>query len=137
MEKVNAADIAVPRLELEEGFRAKIYWDAGIPTVGYGCNLDAGLTKHAAQALLTAQVDELHVNLSELEWYSVLDPVRQSVCIDVAFNVGLNGLLEFKNMIAALEAGKWKQAQAALLDSAAARELPTRYQALGLLLLNG
>jgi lysozyme len=134
---MNAPDITIPRLKIEEGFRARIYWDGYIPHIGYGANLDAGITEYEAQALLTAQVDTLHVALSDYDWYMALDPVRQSVCIDVAFNTGLDGLLGFTQMIEALQDEDWLEAQMQLLDSDAARELPERYQALGVLLLNG
>jgi lysozyme len=135
---MTAPDIAILRLMVEEGFRAELYWDErGNPTIGYGFNLLAGITPYAARALLEAQVDELNVSLSEFPWYAGMDPVRQSVPLDMAINMGLNGVLEFTHMIAAIERGDWPSAQTALLDSEAARELPERYKDLGLILLTG
>ena len=102
---MSAVDLAIPRLKVDEGFRAMPYTDTvGKLTVGYGCNLTAGLTEHAAEALLVAQSDELHLALSVYGWYEALDETRQSVCLEIAFNVGLHGLVAgFPRMIAALE----------------------------------
>jgi lysozyme len=46
----------------------------------------------------------------ELEIYPWLDPVRQAVLEDMAYNLGVNGLLKFRTMLTAL--GKWDYAGA-------------------------
>jgi lysozyme len=132
-----AIDYAVPRLKVEEGFRSQPYTDTrGYLTVGYGWNTSAGLTEFAAAALLTAQVQELHNALLTYQWYSNLDPVRQSACLDIAFNEGLH---EFVNdwplLIAALTAGNWQAAQKQA-HTATVEDQP-RYTALGQIFLTG
>jgi len=108
---MNAVEKAAQRLKTEEGFRARSYRDSkGFLTIGYGFCIDFGITPRAAAALLQAQVQELHENLMEYSWYAALDVVRQSVCLDVAFNEGLHGLLGFPNMIAALARRDWPSA---------------------------
>ena len=108
---IDAVRIAWPRLKLEEGFRSHPYTDTGgHTTVGYGFNLDAGITMRAAEALLLAQAQEIHEALLQLSWYAALDPVRQSVCLDIAFNAGEGGLLKFPHMIAALARQDWPTA---------------------------
>ena len=135
---MSAIDITIQRLETEEGFRGTAYKDTeGHLTIGYGFNVDAGITQFAAGALLTAQLQELHSKLLLYGWYSTLDETRQSVCLDIAFNAGLTGLLAFPHMIAALSRQDWPSAQTELLNSEAARAAPSRYQALGQLLLLG
>lgn len=125
--------LALPRLKTEEGFRAHPYKDTqGHLTVGYGCNLDEGLSPFAGSALLVAQAQERHDRLMRLAWYAALDPVRQSVCLDVDFNAGLLG---FPHMIAALAKGDW--AAAAVECKVTNPELAGRYAALGQLLLTG
>lgn len=134
----SAADLVIARLLTEEGFRAQAYRDtAGHLTIGYGFNVDAGISEFAARELLTAQVDERNVALTDLPWYVALDPVRQSVCLDIAFNAGEHGLLEYEKMIAALTSQDWQGAHDELLDSQAARALPSRYEALAQILLTG
>jgi lysozyme len=132
-----AVDYAVPRLKVEEGFRGSKYVDTrGYTTIGYGLNVDAGITEFAAAALLTAQVQELHNALLTYQWYGNLDPVRQSACLDMAFNEGFH---EFVNgwplLIAALTAGNWPEAQQQC--HTATLEDEGRYEALGQIFLTG
>jgi lysozyme len=108
---MSTVDIALPRLQTEEGFRGAVYRDTeGHQTIGYGFNIDAGISRTAAAALLRAQAQELDSALNAYAWYSGLDAVRQSVCLDIAFNAGLGGLLKFPHMIAALENKDWQTA---------------------------
>lgn len=133
---MSAVDLALPRLKVEEGFRAKPYRDTrGFLTVGYGCNLDAGLTEHAATGLLMAQADEMHLALCAYHWYEALDEARQSVCLDIAFNSGLHGLIGFHNMIDALGRKDW--AAAAHECHVQNPELAGRYEKLAHILLTG
>lgn len=128
--------IALPRLQIEEEFSPHLYIDTeGRRTIGYGFNLDAGISRAAALALLTAQANELDTALQAYPWYAALDPVRQSVCLDIAFNAGLNGLLRFPLMIAALTVKDW--ADAAAQCRVSNPELTSRYEKLANLLLTG
>jgi lysozyme len=136
--KVTATDLTVARLATEEGFRAKAYRDTkGKLTIGYGFSVDAGISQYCAHALLEAQAQELAIELGRFSWFVGLDDIRASVLIDLAFNDGLVGLLHFPKMIAGIGARNWQVAHDELLDSEAARELPTRYSALAKILLNG
>lgn len=133
---MSAVELALPRLKTEEGFRATKYTDTrGHLTIGYGFNVDAGISQSAAGALLAVQATEEHDRLLALAWYATLDPVRQSVCLDIAFNSGSHGLLNFPHMIAALAKGDW--ATAAAECKVTNPELATRYAALAQLLLTG
>jgi lysozyme len=133
---MSAVDLALPRLKTEEGFRATKYTDTqGHLSIGYGFNIDAGISQGAAGALLGAQATERHQALMGFRWYANLDPVRQSVCLDIAFNSGTHGLLNFPHMIAALAKGDW--ATAAAECKVTNPELAGRYAALAQLLLTG
>ena len=133
---MNAVDLVLPRLKTEEGFRATKYTDTeGHLTIGYGFNVDAGISPFAAGALLGAQAAERHQALMGFGWYASLDPVRQSVCLDIAFNGGLHSLLEFPHMIAALSRQDW--ASAAAECRVTNPELAGRYEKLAQLLLVG
>jgi len=134
----SAVDVALPRLKDEEGFRARLYRDTkGKQTIGYGFNVDAGISQRAAEALLVTQAQERHEALLAYPWYAALDPIRQSVGLDVSFNAGIDGLLHFVHMIAALARKDWSEAKAELLDSDAARDLPNRYKPLAEILEKG
>ena len=133
---MSAVDIALPRIKTEEGYRGRIYTDTeGHQTIGYGFNLDAGLPEYAAAALLTAQLQELDHSLNAYAWYGGLDAIRQSVLIDIAFNSGINGLLRFPHMLAALAAKDW--GTAANECRVTNPELAGRYERLARILLNG
>lgn len=135
---MSAADLAVTRLKVDEGFRANVYTDTtGHRTIGYGFNIDAGITQAAAQALLDAQTAALAQALSGYWWATGLDDARMSVVVEMAFNDGLNGLLHFPKMLAAIGAKNWQGAHDECLNSDAAHLLPTRYDALANILLTG
>jgi lysozyme len=135
---MSATDLALARLKVEEGFRAQLYKDTvGKSTIGYGFNVDAGITDYAATALLNAQIQERDTALLPFWWYSPLNDARKSVFIDVSFNVGINGLLHFPKCISAVGAGNWQVAHDELLNSDAARMLPSRYGPLASILLSG
>ena len=133
---MTAIDSVLPRLKAEEGFRMRVYRDTeGHQTIGYGFNVDAGLTQRVASALLQAQLEELQDILSAFLWYANLDPVRQGVCLDIAFNDGIHGLLAFPQMIAALGRKDWISAQSEC--HVQNPELQERYATLAKILLTG
>lgn len=82
-------------------------------------------------------MSEVWQTLGTYWWWPTLDDIRASVVVELAFNLGIAGLLHFPNMLSAIGKKDWPTAQSELLDSDAARELPARYHALSLLLLNG
>jgi lysozyme len=104
-------------------------------TMGYGLNVSAGISQRAAAVLLQEQVAELDEQLTAFPWYAQLDPARQSVCLDIAYNTGLHGLLAFPAMIAALARKDWMSAsiECHVVDP----KLANRYAELASLLLNG
>lgn len=133
---MSAIDSALPRIRVEEGFRSRPYLDTEKHlTVGYGLNLDSGISERVAAAALVEQLQELHEMLSRYTWYAGLDPTRQGVCLDIAFNDGLHGMLGFHNMIAALGRQDWITAQSEC--HVQNPELQGRYATLARILLTG
>ena len=133
---MSAIDIALPRLKLEEGFRTLPYLDTNnVGTIGYGFAYTRGISKYAASALLQAQIEEGHAALLKLPWYAALDPIRQSVCLDIDINEGEGGLLKFPSMIHYLTVQDWPNAakECHVQDP----KLAARYAALAQLLLTG
>ncbi|MCQ2708415.1 lysozyme [Helicobacter pylori] len=91
-----------------EGFSPSIYTDkTGHPTIGYGYNLSVysyeGKRITKAYGLLTDILEENHKALLSYEWYKNLDAMRKMVILDLSYNLGLNGLLKFKQFIKAIE----------------------------------
>ncbi|GAA9388133.1 lysozyme [Helicobacter pylori] len=79
----------------------------GHPTIGYGYNLSVysyeskRITK--AYRLLTDILKENHKALLSYGWYKNLDAMRRMVILDLSYNLGLSGLLKFKQFIKAIE----------------------------------
>ncbi|WP_332460024.1 glycoside hydrolase family protein [Helicobacter pylori] len=93
-----------------EGFSPSIYTDkTGHPTIGYGYNLSVYsyeskcITKPQAYELLTDILKENHKALLSYGWYKNLDAMRRMVILDLSYNLGLSGLLKFKQFIKAIE----------------------------------
>ena len=107
-------------LKKHEGLRLKPYRDTvGKLTIGYGRNLDArGITTDEATEMLEADIYSAIEDLrGSLPWFDDLDETRQVVLVDMAYNLGIAGLLKFKRMLAAVETARWEDAAAEMLLS--------------------
>jgi len=122
----------------EEGFRARKYRDQlGVETIGYGFNLEIPWSRELCNVILNWWVQDLNKSLSKFYWYVALDEVRKSVILDVAYNLGVEKLLHFPKMLAAIVAKDWETASKELLDSDAARLNKARYLVLADILKTG
>jgi lysozyme len=139
-----AIDLTWPRLQREEGIVLYPYDDATgkrvRAPVGHlswlsGINLETEGTPELAELIDRWKLGKLEASLLEYSWYAGLDDLRKSVCLDIAFNEGLVGLLHFPKMIAALARHDWQGAaeECAVQDP----RLKARYEHLGTLLLAG
>jgi lysozyme len=144
--KIQEPDLANLVVHLEsadsEGFRSKVY-DCGTgaeidfseictghPTIGIGWNLSNGITKELARVICRAQVEEIAEELYQYEWYRECSSARKEVLIEMAFNLGVGGLMNFKRMIQAIKLGQWDKAGAEIVASDAGRKLAARYNRL-------
>ena len=124
----------------DEGIRLKFYFDSvGVPTIGVGRNLrDRGITFEEASYLLMNDIKAVQSALAkDLTWYLRLDPVRRRVLENLGFNVGPAGLLGFRKMLAACEAGDYEQAAIEMLDSKWATQVGARAQRLAVMMRTG
>lgn len=150
-----AREIAKQLLRAHEGLRLHLYDDAtgrpmtmkgatfiGYPTIGYGHNLAARpITKPIAEAMLEqdldATIDELRASLFTAGWFDALDPIRQAVVIDMAFNLGVRGIGEFARMRQALAAKHYAMASKEMLRSRWADQVGARARELALIMQTG
>lgn len=131
-------DAAVALLKVDEGYRQFVYIDTrGYETIGYGFNLKEGLSQQECALILELRVQVLDAQLGQIPWYSNLDQIRAAAILDLAYNLGVAGLLQFHNMIQALQAKSWKQASSELLSSQYATQVPNRCYRLAQILLTG
>ena len=147
----------IKRIEAVEGKRNKMYSLNGVPHIGIGHNIVSRsledstleflgiedesdlikkeLTDEQCYYLLDRDLDIAISDVQQLIGGRVFDDLsglRQEVLIDMSFNLGRPRLSKFKNMLAAVKSGNFKEAGAEILDSKAARDPLTRkrYQAL-------
>src|SRR5947209_7022011 len=89
----------------EESLRLHPYRDSvGKLTIGIGRNIDdKGITKEEAYYLCGNDIAEVEAGCKgAFPWWDVLNEVRQRVIADMAFNLGLWGLLAFHQTLASL-----------------------------------
>ena len=123
-----------------EGIRLKPYKDTmGLLTIGVGRCLDRkGITQEEAYILLRNDIAECIEQLEDnLPWFVRLDDARQDALTDMCFNLGINGLLKFKNMLSAIERKDWNTAHNEALNSAWARQVGPRAIEIANILLKG
>lgn len=118
----------VDQLRRDEGVRNKVYNDSrGIPTIGVGRDLrDVGLTDEEVDHLLLNDIGRVRAQLAQFVWYTELDGVRQGAIENMAFNLGVNGLLHFPHFLAALARQDWTTAAAEMANSVWAQEVGDR-----------
>lgn len=120
------------QLARHEGVRLKPYRDTeGKLTIGIGRNLDdVGIFPDEAHYMLEHDVAARIGALNHaLPWFPRLDPVRQRILIDMAM-MGVEKLLGFHRMLAALRIGDYDEAANEMLDSKWARQVGARAQRL-------
>ena len=130
----------IRQLRLHEGERLKPYrCTAGKLTIGVGRNLeDRGITAEESAYLLGNDIDRFATELLRaLPWVAQLDEVRQRVLLDMAFNLGMAGLLTFKNTLATIKAGDYQKAAAMMLDSKWAGQVGQRAERLSRMMYTG
>ena len=121
------------QLKVHEGLRLKPYKDTvGKWTIGIGRNLeDKGITEQEALFMLNNDVDYFYTNLSKMiPWFKLLDDVRQNVLVNMAFNLGIAGLLTFKNTLRLISLGHYDDAAEEMLNSKWARQVGYRAEEL-------
>jgi len=121
----------IAALKIDEGVRLKAYLDTvGVWTVGYGhAHVAPGTVwmLEQAEAALIEDVRKHNKELAEaLPWLSSLDPVRRRVLQNMSFNLGVKGLLGFKNTLEAVRTGRYNQASAGMLASKWAKQVKGR-----------
>ena len=88
-------------------------------TIGVGRNLtDNGISEEESIYLLKNDIKRVYANLDK-HWpvWRSFPYKAQKVCIDLTFNLGINGFMNFRRTRALMEMGMWLQASEELLDS--------------------
>lgn len=138
--------ILIAELRRDEGVRYSPYKDTvGIDTIGVGHNLRAkplGLTYPLTDAevdrILECDLDEVFAELDRrLPWWRDLSQARQRVLANMAFNLGIAGLLTFKNTLQEIQRGHYQIAANNMLASKWAKQVGQRANRLAKMMVEG
>lgn len=147
VERLRLADL--DRIEnficAHEGVRTDVYRDSlGYWTIGCGhlVTRDKTATREQAAALCGAPwtLERCYADLREgvasrkqaldkrWPWWRDLSPARQAVMVSMAYQLGMDGLAQFRTFLGHAERGEHEDAALALLASKAAHQTPRRWQ---------
>ena len=130
----------IDQLKRHEGIRLKPYkCTEGKLTIGYGRNLeDVGISQAEADQMLMNDILKIEEQIiRKIPVFHELSLNRQNVLINMGFNLGVNGLLRFKKMIAALEDGNFVIAADEMDDSRWSRQVSSRADELSSQMIDG
>jgi lysozyme len=119
-------------LRRDEGVVRHAYQDhLGYWTIGVGRLIDqrkgGGLSEDEIDYLLHNDIRRKTAEVAKaLPWLSSLNGARQAVLVGMAFQMGTEGLLKFKNTLAMVQAGDFEGAAKGMLQSLWARQTPER-----------
>ena len=131
-------------IKAHEGFSARIYKDSvGKPTIGYGflvaalspdeLKLNGGkvepMGKEVAEKILNLKVARLRKRVPEcLPWLASKPQNVQDVLTEMAYQLGLAGLMGFRHTLSCIEVSNYAQAARNLKASLLYRQTPKRVE---------
>jgi len=116
----------INNIKRHEGFKGIPYIDTeGHSTIGYGTKLP--ITEEEGELLLKHRLNKFENELKN-KWnaYSTLPKDVQEMCLEMVYQMGINGFLKFKKMIKALEEKDYDKAYAEGIDSLWYYQTPNR-----------
>ena len=122
----------ISQLRREEGVSRHAYQDhLGFWTIGVGRLIDqrkgGGLSDEEVDYLLRNDANKFtSAVLNNMPWAASLNEPRLAVLIGMAFQMGLEGLLQFKQTLAAVRDERFEHAAALMLQSKWAEQTPAR-----------
>ena len=120
------------QLENDEGRRETIYRDSlGYLTIGIGRLLDprkgGRLRPKEVDFLFDNDYDEKEEQCARMfPGWAKLNPPRQAAIVNMCFQMGITGVLQFKKMVQAMVDEHWADARHHALDSEWAKQTPAR-----------
>lgn len=139
-------------LAFEEGLGLRPYiCSEGYVTIGYGTKLHKNrgmkasdfplvINEAIATEMLNDDVSEIiHAlqNSKQGDVYRSLSQTRKNIIVSMAYQLGVTGVLKFKNTWKALEAGDWELASKEMLDSKWFIDTPERAERHATVILDG
>lgn len=137
---IESIDKTINLIKLDEGFRKDLYkCTKGFNTIGYGFNLDSnGIPVEVANYWLIFTLNKIRSKLNnELHCFNLMNDARKYVLINMAYNLGFQGLLEFSDMIKALDKLNYFEAAKEMRNSNWFKEVPNRVERLIKIMISG
>lgn len=122
----------IKQLRRDEGEILHAYEDhLGFWTIGVGRLIDkrrgGGISEEESAYLLNNDITRVTQGLRRrLAWFDELDPARKGVLLNMAFQMGVEGLLGFTNTLKLVEEGNYTAAAKAMMESKWATQTPAR-----------
>jgi len=116
----------------EEGSESCAYQDTrGFWTIGVGRLIDpkkgGGLSQDEIEYLLDNDIKKITEKVHKfLPWISKLNDARRAVLFQMAFQMGVRGLLQFKRTLGSIEDGQYFEAAVEMLQIEWAKQTPER-----------
>lgn len=135
--------ILLQELKRDEGFVSHVYKDhLGYDTIGVGRLVDrrrgGGISEYEGDILLGNDVDRVVGSLDhKIPWMRDLSDARQRALVNMAFQLGVNGLLNFRKTLSFMKDGKFEEAAEEALNSRWARQTPERAKRIAKMIREG
>ena len=122
----------IKRIMKHEGFRETPYpdvihgWD--VPTFGHGLTY---ITKEESQQIVANRIRKIEHDLAvKIAFFYLLPNEVQEVLIEMAYQMGVNGTMGFRNMLSELHDQSFEAAADEMLNSKWAVQTPSRARSL-------
>lgn len=106
-------------------------------TIGWGRNLENGITPDEAEVMFQNDLKRTVDELMNYSWFTMQPSCVKNALINMNFNLGITKLLEFKDMIDALEKKDYTKAAQAALASLWAKQVKQRAQDIAVMISQG
>jgi len=121
-----------------EGLKLEAYVDTrGHLTVGWGRNLENGISQDEAEFMFQNDLARCVKELEQYAWYQIQPQHIKNALINMNFNLGITKLTEFTHMISALINKDYTTASYAALNSNWAKEVGQRAKDIALMIRQG
>jgi len=120
------------QLRRDEGEKLYAYKDSlGFLTIGVGILIDerrgGGLRPEESEFIFRNRLKVIEKELTErAPWVHSLDAARKGVLLNMAYQLGVPGLMVFKKTLGLIREKKYEEASKEMLDSLWARQTPNR-----------
>lgn len=131
------------QLRADEGVVSHAYQDhLGYWTIGVGRLIDkrkgGGLRPFEIDYLLRNDIeDRINELTKRLPWFQNLDDARRGVLLNMSFQMGVDGLMQFRNTLEMIKQGDYDKAADGMLNSLWARQTPERAKRLSIQMRTG